>query len=76
MSVSTPAPSPSPSTRPERCDKAHIPPTTSASKRSSGAPDLRAIALESDSADPTLDDGLGLDDLQDLFSVLMGGEDD
>ncbi|MHB8459097.1 MAG: SNF2-related protein [Candidatus Limnocylindrales bacterium] len=39
-------------------------------------PDLRAIALESDSADPTLDDGLGLDDLQDLFSVLVGGEDD
>lgn len=34
--------------------------------------DLRAIALESDEADPALDDGFTLDDLLDLLSELTG----
>jgi hypothetical protein len=39
-------------------------------------PDLRDISLESSTADPTLDDGLTLDDLKDLYATLGDGMDD
>ena len=36
--------------------------------------DLRQLALESDAADPSLDDGITREDLEDLFSALQRGD--